>query len=388
VALALEYPLLQQGGTEVLVQALLKGLSNDFDLVLVSGDRSRADLPDEISRLLSAHLPWDLADATPSRSRELADSLRGHSVQLAHFHFGGSFNWRANRFWRCPVRHLGPGIPCIVTTHLVNPWLSCNTRLDRPVWQKHIFHILAILSRTMLYPHLKLDVCVSKHDRQRAVRMFPLYGRKIAQKYHSVLPESAPPPDLDGREPVVLCVGTFGGRKAQANLAKAFARIADRHPQWRLEFIGRLARDESPEAEAVEKCAAHYGLTNRVQLSGALSEPEKLARMKKASVFAMPSLQEGLGLSLQEALFYGCVAVGSKAGGIPELIDHEINGLTVPPGDIDALSQALDRLMSQPSLLEKYRAQARPSILRKGMTSDAMAKAYATLYNQFLPSAP
>jgi glycosyltransferase involved in cell wall biosynthesis len=115
-----------------------------------------------------------------------------------------------------------------------------------------------------------------------------------------------------------------------------------------------------------------------------LSDEETLQRMQRASIIAMPSLQEGLGLSLQEALFHGCVGLGTYAGGIPELIDHESNGLLVQPGDVDALSTALDRLISQPALLDKFRAQCRPSIIRKGMTSSAMLQNYLDLYQTLL----
>ena len=106
--------------------------------------------------------------------------------------------------------------------------------------------------------------------------------------------------------------------------------------------------------------------------------------METGSIIALPLLQEGLGLSLQEALFHGCVGIGSRAGGIPELIDDGINGLLVPPGDVAALSSALDRLMSDSGLLERMRAQTRPSILRKGMTAAAMVQNYVELYQKLL----
>jgi len=80
------------------------------------------------------------------------------------------------------------------------------------------------------------------------------------------------------------------------------------------------------------------------------------------------------------------VGVGSRAGGIPELIEHEVNGLLVVPGDVTALSAALDRLLSDARLLEKLRAQSRPSILRKRMTAAAMVQSYVELYHTLLPA--
>src|SRR5580700_10412997 len=106
MALALEYPLMQQGGTEVLVQSLLRGFGREFEIVLVSGDKSRDDLPAEMSGLISAHLNWTMEPRSSEPARALADQLQRHGVELAHFHFGGTFTWGSNRYWRCPVYHL------------------------------------------------------------------------------------------------------------------------------------------------------------------------------------------------------------------------------------------------------------------------------------------
>ena len=121
-----------------------------------------------------------------------------------------------------------------------------------------------------------------------------------------------------------------------------------------------------------------------MRLPGRLSDEQTLSRMQTSSIIAIPSLQEGLGLSLQEALFYGCVGLGSRAGGIPELIEDEVNGLLVPPGDIAALSNAMDRLMSDDRWLETLRSQTRSSIVAKQMTADAMVQNYLQLYTKTL----
>lgn len=383
IALALEYPLFQQGGTEVLVQELLRGLLEDWEVVLVSGDARRADLPGTLGSALAGHVFWDGAHGAAAAGEELARRLADLKVQLAHFHFGGTFVWRSNRYWRCPVYHLArAGVPCLATNHLATEWLNCGARPDRPVWQKHLFQALAILSRSLVLRGLRMEVCVSRHDRQRMVRMFPHFRRKLIQRYHSLLSEDAPGPELERRDPVVLCVGTIGGRKAQHLLAEAFSRIAPEFPEWRLRFVGRV--DVVSDAERVRCVAREHRLEDRIQLPGRLSDEAVLAELKQASIFALPSLQEGLGLSLQEALFHGCVAVGTRAGGIPELIDDGENGFLVPPGDAGALSAALKRLLSDPSLRERLRRQCRPSIVRKGMTAAAMRQNYRALYEACL----
>jgi glycosyltransferase involved in cell wall biosynthesis len=383
IALALEYPLMQQGGTEVLVRELIRGLSRDFEIVLVSGDKSLKEIPEDLSRLIHEHIWWDSWARTVAAAKEVATALLQRKVKLAHFHFGETFVWQSNRFWRCPVYYLArTGVPSLTTNHLATEWLNCGVNPVRPVWQKHLYQLFAIFSRSMIYRRLRLEVCVSKHDLARVRRMFPMFSGKLTQRYHSLLAATAPEPDLKNREPVILCIGTIGGRKAQPNLTEAFGRIASRYPDWRLDFIGRTADEEY--IRRILACGERYGLTGRVNLLGRLNDEDTLRRMRAGSIIAMPSLQEGLGLSLQEAIFHGCVAVGSRAGGIPELIDNEVNGLLVPPGDIPALGGALERLLSNPGLLEKFQAEARPSILRKGMTATAMVENYVEIYRKIL----
>lgn len=384
IALALEYPLLQQGGTEVLVRELLRGLSRYFEIVLVSGDVSRETLPTEYQELIAAHYSWN--PRTSEQGRALAEAIRREGVRLAHFHFGGTYEWRSNRFWRCPVYHLARlGVPVLSTNHLVMEWLNCGVHPRRPFAYKLAAQAVAWFSRARVYQRLRLEVCVSKHDRARLVGMFPLFRGRIIQRYHSLLRANSPPPNLQPRQPVVLCVGTIGGRKAQPILVEAFGRIAGRHPGWRLDLVGRPG--VAADMERIQAYVSENGLAERVQLPGWLSDQETEDRMKTASIFAIPSLQEGLGLSLQEALFQGCVAVGSRAGGIPELIDPEMNGLLVNPGDVADLSAALDRLISNPVLLEKMRQESRPSIIRKGMTAEAMLESYLALYRDLLQGA-
>jgi len=383
IALALEYPLMQQGGTEVLVRELLRGLSRHFEVVLVSGERNKAELPDELGKLISSHIPWQKRTASSATARALAARLCQENIALAHFHLGGTYEWGSNRPGRCPIDYLSrEGVLCLTTNHLVVEWLNCGVHPERPFLYKLLAQLFAWFNRARIYGRTQLEVCVSKHDRARLVRMFPIFRHKIHQRYHSLLPASAPPPDLHRRARTVLCVGTIGGRKAQPHLVEAFGRVAKSHPQWELDLVGRV--DVPTDVERIKDCIARHHLNGRVHLSGWLSDEETRQRMQTASIFAIPSLQEGLGLSLQEALFHGCVGVGTRAGGIPELIEHEINGLLVPPGDIEALRGALERLMSDTGLLEKLRTQSRPSITRKRMTADGMIESYLELYRGLL----
>src|SRR6266568_8500089 len=95
IAIALEYPLAQQGGTEVLVKCLVRGLSKYFEIILISGEKTQSQLPIEVLDWVALHLPWDLTTPDASSARQLAGALRRQKVLLAHFHFGGTFSWQS-----------------------------------------------------------------------------------------------------------------------------------------------------------------------------------------------------------------------------------------------------------------------------------------------------
>src|SRR5438067_1996939 len=168
IALALEYPLMQQGGTEVLVRELLRGLSRHFEIVLVSGDTDRSSLPPEFAELIAGHLSWKPEQAAPQIARFLADAMQRQQISLAHFHFGGTYEWASNRFDSCPIYHLARrGVLCLSTNHLVMEWLNCGAHPTRPLPYKLLAQAYAWLSRARLYRHLRLEICVSQRDRQR-----------------------------------------------------------------------------------------------------------------------------------------------------------------------------------------------------------------------------
>jgi glycosyltransferase involved in cell wall biosynthesis len=106
--------------------------------------------------------------------------------------------------------------------------------------------------------------------------------------------------------------------------------------------------------------------------------------MKRAAIFAMPSLHEGLGLSLQEALAKGCACIGSRVGGIPDLIQDGDNGLLVEPGNVDQLAAGLDRMMGDEALRARLSLRAPESILEKEMTVSKMIEKYDKLYQEIL----
>jgi glycosyltransferase involved in cell wall biosynthesis len=178
----------------------------------------------------------------------------------------------------------------------------------------------------------------------------------------------------------VLNVATVAFRKGQHVLAEAFARIAPDFPEWKLDLVGFLA--EAACVERIRRIIDDGGLAERILLHGPHPAPTNF--YQNASIYVQPSLLEGLGLSLQEAMFHGKACIGSDQGGIPELIANPGVGTLYPSGNVGALAEALAAYLSDAPLRTRIGTAARESILERGMTRQAMTTTYQKLYRETL----
>jgi glycosyltransferase involved in cell wall biosynthesis len=226
--------------------------------------------------------------------------------------------------------------------------------------------------------HTRREVAVSQHDFKKLRRWYWPFRRRFAQIYHSRLAE-APPASAQDRAPIILNVGHIAWRKGQAVLAKAFAQIAPRHPEWILQLAGSQGDQTSAQ---IRSLASQCHLEERILLLGERSDALEL--MQRAAIYVQPSFWEALGLALQEAMFSSCACLGSRAGGIPELIQNEQSGILFEAGNIEELARKLEKLISEPARRQQLGRAAAISIRERGMTADIMVRNYLQLYETTL----
>lgn len=387
LVLCLEYGITQHGGTEVLVTELIRGLSVNHKVVLVSDDDASTVAQSSVVTCLDEHIPWRAEPASPGRSQILANRIARTNPDLVHFHLGGSYGWSARAFNKCPIVHvLRKSIPTLSTNH------GAFSLLEGYCWERRHFLVklgllpMAWLSKQYVLSFLHTEVAVSQNDFRKLKRRYPAMRSKFRWIYHSRIRESHFTSSHRDREKVILCAGTIGPRKGQTYLVEAFCRLASRFPDWRLVLIGR--EGDAAMGQAIRERIATSGLAGQVLWLGSCSDAELQEWLKKSAIFAMPSLSEGLGLSLQEAQFYGCACVGTSCGGVTDLIEDGYDGLLVPPGKAEPLAEALEKLMNDPVLRTKLSEEGARSVLAKGMTAGKMVTAYEQLYREILGSRP
>lgn len=143
----------------------------------------------------------------------------------------------------------------------------------------------------------------------------------------------------------LLAVGSIVPRKGYGVLIEALSGLKKR--DWRLKIVGAARALDT--VNALQAQIEREGLTDRVQLLGAVREKDLDTLFEKADLFVMSSLFEGYGMVLGEALQRGLPIVTTTGGAASETVP-EGAGLKVPPGDADALRIALDKAMSDPTL--------------------------------------
>jgi glycosyltransferase involved in cell wall biosynthesis len=153
-----------------------------------------------------------------------------------------------------------------------------------------------------------------------------------------------------GLPPEDLIVGTVGRLvpvKGHAWLLKSVPRVLAEVPQACFALIG-----EGPLAEHLRQLAEELAISRRVMFLGARQDvPECLAAL---DLFVLPSLNEGMGLALVEAMAMGLPVVATRVGGIPDVVREGETGLLVPPGDEKALALAMLSLLRDPDRRRAY----------------------------------
>ncbi|MEJ7618024.1 MAG: glycosyltransferase family 4 protein [Pyrinomonadaceae bacterium] len=148
--------------------------------------------------------------------------------------------------------------------------------------------------------------------------------------------------NLHEESALLLNVGRISPQKGLLYAIRALSLIRKRFPQAHLLAVG--ATDDQAWLGHLRRVAETEGVAERVHFLGARSGIPDLLRT--CDVFVFPSLHEGLGIALIEAMFVGCACVATTTGPIPEVIRDGENGCLVAPKDAAALAEAVCALLT------------------------------------------
>jgi len=148
----------------------------------------------------------------------------------------------------------------------------------------------------------------------------------------------------------ILFSGTLYERKGYRDLIRAFAKVAEKHNDWKVVLAGN---GEEEEAKALAK---ELGIAEQVVLLGWVNGEEKHIAFSASKALCLPSHAEGFPMAVLDAWAYSLPVITTPVGGIPDVAIDGENMLMFNPGDIDTLAKKLDWIMSDEALRDKLSA--------------------------------
>ena len=197
----------------------------------------------------------------------------------------------------------------------------------------------------------------------------------VDEKLFSGLAQLPAPGELT----LVMAARMYYG-KGQIHLLAALARLSHRYPKVRALLIG-----DGPTRPEVEAEIDRLGLRNVVTSMGHVDHREIPTLMQTAHVVVLPSYMKGemFPLCLIEGMALGLPAIGTRWSGIPEIVEDGETGILVEPCDDDALAQAIERFLKDPTFYSRARQNALARF-RSRYAASAVAKAYSEHYEAAL----
>ncbi len=221
-------------------------------------------------------------------------------------------------------------------------------------------------------------------NRQHLEALAP--GARVHVMYHGLNADfarllGAPPPAGAPERLRVISVGRLVEKKGFDVLVDAIALLVERG----IDVTVAIAGESGDHEAAIHQQIARTGLADRIEFLGTLSQAELFDEYRRSSVFALACRitddgdRDGIPNVLMEAMAAELPVVSTAVSGIPELIDHEVNGLLVPSENAEALADSIWRLAKDPALSRRM-ACAGAATIAERFNGEALARRMAALF--------
>lgn len=299
----------------------------------------------------------------------LVSLLRRERVTILHAHGAkaGLVGRLAGLWARTPI--------LLVTVH------NSIFAAEWPRWKKRVFAAAeAILARWT-----SRIITVSEALRQEIIKCEKLRPAQLVTIYNGIEPDLFCLREnrealrshlgLPVNQPVVITVARLASQKGIRYLVEAAALFPPEHRPFFL-VVG-----DGPLRGELVRQAATLGVNKHLFFTGSRNDLPQL--LNAADLLVLPSLTEGLGLVLLEAMAASLPVVATRVGGIPEVVVDGETGILVPPRDPAALAQAIEILLANPERARAMGAAGRERV-RRFFTVEKMARSVMALYREEL----
>ncbi len=268
---------------------------------------------------------------------KLARYIARNHIDIVHMHWGKELNLAvlAKRFSRKLFRHR---LKLIYTRHM---------GITRS--KKDFVH-------AFFYRQVDIMLTISKQVEKEARTWLPLAGDKIKLLYLGVANKTVDKPDCNGlperikqSQFRVVLFGRIEHGKGQHVLVEAMALLANSKINISATFVGQVM--DNDYFEKLKQSVKKHGLEERIAYLDFIDNP--MAVMPCFDVLVLLTYCETFGLVLVEAMRAGVAVIGTDAGGVPEIIEHDKTGMLIPPGNAGVLARELTKLYDDAGLKKR-----------------------------------
>lgn len=283
-----------------------------------------------------------------------ADILHGH---LVHGAFAATL---AGQLMRIPAS--------VITRHYAMHTRWYGSRTDRILERS----ANALASRIFAISEAVRSVLIDEGVQPSRVEVIP-NGIDVAR-----VRQAASKPELGLRRgrPILGTVGSLHSRKGHRHLLHSVAELRAVGVDLDLVLVG-----DGPEATTLQELGESLGIAERVRFLGHLTDP--YPAMGAFDIYVQPSIEEGFGIAVLEAMALGLPIVATRAGGLPEIVEDGVTGFLVAPGDAGALSAAIGRLLDNAPARDAAGIRGK-GVVEARFDAKAVANSYATAYARLL----
>jgi len=184
-------------------------------------------------------------------------------------------------------------------------------------------------------------ICVSAFTASQVAGLLGVEAGRLRVIWHGVHAPQIPPPLWEDRETMILHVGALQRRKNIARLVEAFEEMP---AEWRLVLAGSAGYGAAEILERIERSEARA----RIEVTGYITDARLRELYRRAKMLVFPSLDEGFGIPLLEAMAYGVPVVTSKGSALGEVAQGA--AILVDPVRVDEIAGAMKRMASDAAL--------------------------------------
>ena len=257
------------------------------------------------------------------------------SYDLLHFPYDSCIGLKRGKF----VATIHDVIPLLFPDgKKKKPWKGLIKRLIIPKPLEQVDHVLT----------------VSHSSKRDIMERLDVSNERITVVYQGVEPERFCPlsgalANVPKTNPYIFCVSGNGYNKNASTLIHAYAKVnKDLQRTHQLVLAGNIVKEKQ-----LAPLIKEYGLEDRIRFTGVVSDKALVSLYQGASLFVFPSLYEGFGFPVLEAMACGCPVITSNTSSLPEVVGEA--GVLVDPLDASAMSGAMERVLTDQVLAQQLR---------------------------------